>query len=115
MTGSTPACAAAMTAMMTVSVTPVPGQRVAVDHPEPLKAEQPERQLEGEPDAEHREDLERVVGLGLNEHVEIGVVVALKEMDRGRQHDQIGEGHSGEEQNRGDRPSAAPRRAARAD
>ncbi len=58
------------------------------------------RQLEGEPDSEHREELERVIGLGLDEDVEVLAVVALEEVDRRRQHDEVGERDAHQEQQR---------------
>ena len=51
-----------------------------------MQGEQHERQLEGQSYTEHREDLELVVGLGLDEDVEVLAVVALQEMDGRREH-----------------------------
>jgi len=47
-------------------------------------------------------DFERVQGLGLDQGLKLRGVVALQELDRRRQHEDVGEQHAGEEQHRRD-------------
>src|SRR5262249_31648758 len=63
------------------SVAPVFRQGASVYYAQPVQGEQHEGHLEGQPDREHRDDLERVVLLRLDEDVELVVVVALEEVD----------------------------------